>query len=158
LIKVVLKPSEYAMAAYLASVRDYVNKDFGVIDKKMGQDDGFLIGVDGLVGEFGVCKHFNVCPDLSFEPRKGGPDCVISKAKTDVKSTKPGKTNFYIPEWKAKHDIDSYVFCYVNFRTVEILGFLTSQDIFKQDNLEPSPKKGINHYALSIDKLRRIPE
>lgn len=154
MIEVTLKPSEYSMAAYLSSVRDFVNKDFGVNDRQMGRDDGFLIGVDGLVAELAVCKHFNVWPDLSFEPRKGGFDCVINESTVDVKSTKPEKTTFYIPEWKAKNDIDIYIFCHVKFRTVTILGWLRRGDIFRDDNREPSPKKDINHHKLQVSELK----
>lgn len=154
LIQVTLKPSEYAMAAHLAAVREYVNRDFGVNDRQMGWDDGFLIGVDGLVAELAVCKHFNVCPDLSFEPRKGGADCVISGKKVDVKSTKPEKDRFYIPEWKAKNDIDLYIFCHVKFRTTTILGWMRPENIFRDDNREPSPQKDINHHVLTISDFK----
>ena len=153
--KIILKPSEYSLAVYLSSVRTYVNEYAKVSDKQMGYDDGFLIGVDGLVGEFGVCKHFNVCPDLSFEPRKGGADCVINGNRVDVKSTKPGKNKVFVPEWKAKDKIDRYIFCTVNFRTIEILGWFLHQDIFKEDNLEESPMKGVNHHALLLSNLRK---
>ena len=153
--KIILKPSEYSLAVYLSSVRTYVNEYAKVADKQMGYDDGFLIGVDGLVGEFGVCKHFNVCPDLSFEPRKGGADCVINGNRVDVKSTKPGKNKVFVPEWKAKDKIDRYIFCTVNFRTIEILGWFLHKDIFKEDNLEESPMKGVNHHALLLSNLRK---
>lgn len=144
------------MAVYLSSVRDFVNRDFGVNDRQMGTDDGFKIAVDGLVAEFAVCKHFNVCPDLSFEPRAGGVDCLIKNRKVDVKSTKPGKTRVYIPEWKVKNDIERYIYCYVNFRTVDILGWFSPEDIFRKDNLEPSPKENINHHVLNLENLRKF--
>ena len=153
---IVLKPSEYAMAAYLASVRQFVNEDFRVSDKQMGKDDGFQIAVDGLVAEFGVCKHFNVCPDLSFEPRSGGIDCVISNKKVDVKSTKFGKTLVYIPEWKSKTSVDQYIYCYVKFRTVEILGWFSSDDVFRYENLEPSHRKDVFHHVLNLKNLRKF--
>ena len=153
--KIILKPSEYSLAVYLSSVRTYVNEYAKVADKQMGYDDGFLIGVDGLVGEFGVCKHFNVCPDLSFEPRKGGADCVINGNRVDVKSTKPGKNKVFVPEWKAKDKIDRYIFCTVNFRTIEILGWFLHKDIFKEDNLEESPMKDVKHHALLLSNLRK---
>lgn len=146
------------MAVYLSSVREFVNKEYGVNDRQMGKDDGFQIAIDGLVAEFGVCKYFNVCPDLSFEPRSGGEDCIIRNKRVDVKSTKPGKTKVYIPEWKAKNKIDRYVYCYVNFRTVNILGWFAPQDIFRTDNLELSPREGIKHHALDLEKLRKFNE
>jgi hypothetical protein len=153
--KIILKPSEYSLAVYLSSVRTYVNEYAKVADKKMGYDDGFLIGVDGLVGEFGVCKHFNVCPDLSFEPRKGGADCVINGNRIDVKSTKPGRDKVFVPEWKAKDNIDRYIFCTVQFRTIEILGWFLHKDIFRDDNLEPSPRPNVKHHALLLENLRK---
>ena len=153
---IVLKPSEYATAVYISSVREFVNRDYGVNDRQMGRDDGFSIVVDGFVAEMAVCKHFNVCPDLSFEPRAGGHDCMIRGKKVDVKSTKPGKERVYIPEWKKDNGIDRYVYCYVNFRTVDILGWFAPQDIFREDNLEPSPRAGVNHHVLNLKNLRKL--
>jgi len=153
---IILKPSEYATAVHISSIRQFVNKDFGVNDRQMGQDDGFMIAVDGFVAEIAVCKYFNVCPDLSFEPRAGGYDCLIGGRRTDVKSTKPGRERVYIPEWKSKNDIDRYIYCYVNFRTVNILGWFAPSDIFKQDNLEPSPQPNINHHVLYLKNLRAL--
>ena len=152
--EIILKPSEYAMAAHLSAARDHVNKGFGVTDRQMGQDDGFLIGLDGLVGELGVCKHFNVWPDLSFDPRMGGFDCVINGRKVDVKSTKPGKEKVYVPSRKAQDNIERYIFCYVNFRTVTILGWLYHQYVFREDNCEESPRKGEYHHMLYLNQLR----
>jgi len=152
--KIILKPSEYSLAVYLSSVRTYVNQYSKIEDKKMGNDDGFLIGVDGLVGEFGVCKYFNVCPDLSFEPRKGGADCVIGDRKIDVKSTKPGKTRVFIPARKVENDIDRYIFCNVSFRTVELMGWFSPEDIFKDSNLEQSPRPNEKHHVLDLKNLR----
>jgi hypothetical protein len=153
---IVLKPSEYAMASYLSSVRQFINENSNVADKQMGIDDGFQISVDGLVAEFGVCKHFNVCPDLSFEPRSGGIDCVINNKTVDIKSTKFGNTVVKIPDWKSKFNIDRYIYCYVKFRTVEILGWFSHDDIFKFENLEPSPKKDVLHHVLNLKNLRKF--
>jgi hypothetical protein len=156
MITITLKPSEYATAVHVSSVRDFVNRDFGVNDRQMGRDDGFLIAVDGFVAELAVCKYFNVCPDLSFEPRSGGYDCLINGRRVDVKSTKPGRERVYIPEWKSKNEIERYIYCYVNFRTVDILGWFAPQDIFKKDNLEPSPKDDVNHHVLYLKDLRQF--
>lgn len=156
MIKITLKPSEYALAVQLSSIREFVNRDFGVNDRQMGKDDGFQIAIDGMVAEIAVCKHFNVCPDLSFEPRSGGIDCIIKEKKIDVKSTKFGKETVYIPEWKSKNNVDIYVYCYVNFRSVEILGWFSKKDIFKESNLEPSPKAGVKHHVLKLKDLRQF--
>lgn len=154
MISITLKPSEYATAVYLTSVREFANRNSGIVDRQMGSDDGFLIFVNGLVAEIAVCKYFNVCPDLSFEPRAGGADCLINGKRVDVKSTKPGQSCVYIPEWKAKSEIDRYVYCYVDFRTVEILGWFARKDIFREDNLEPSPRENVNHHVLYLKNLR----
>jgi hypothetical protein len=156
MILITLKPSEYATAVYLTSVREFVNRDYGVNDRQMGKDDGFQIGVDGLVAEIAVCKYFNVYPDLSFEPRAGGADCIIKGRRVDVKSTKPGRDRVYIPDWKANNPIDRYIYCYVDFRSVEILGWFAPKDIFRGDNLEPSPRENVNHHVLFLENLRRF--
>lgn len=156
MLTITLKPSEYATAVHVSSVREYVNRDFGVNDRQMGRDDGFQIAIDGFVAEIAVCKYFNVCPDLSFEPRAGGYDCLIQGRRVDVKSTKPGRERVYIPDWKAKNQIDRYIYCYVNFRTVDILGWFAPSDIFKEDNLEQSPIDGVKHHVLYLENLRQF--
>lgn len=158
MIEVELKPSEYAMAVYLSSVREHVNKMSGVYDRQMGRDDGFKIGVDGLVAEIAVCKHFNVCPDLSFEPRGGGHDCVINGRRVDVKSTKVGRWDVFIPARKQTNKIDRYIWCWVDFRKATILGWFAPKDIFDDQNLQQSPRPDEFHYAVNLKSLRKFKE
>lgn len=151
-----LKPSEYAMAVQLAANREFVNKDFGVSDKQMGQDDGFKISVDGIVAEFAVCKFLNVWTDLSFDPRGGGHDLIRKGEKVDVKSTKFGRTTVFLPQRKKYNDIDRYVWCYVNFRTVEILGSFKPEEIFIDANLKQSPRADEMHYKIDLTKITKL--
>ena len=156
MITITLQPSEYALASYVSSVRQFVNKGFGVTDRQMGKDDGFRIVVDGYVAELAVCKHFNVFPDISFEPRKGGHDCLINGKRVDVKSTKPGRTKVFMPEWKAADEIDRYIYCYVEFRTVQIIGWYSHDDVFRTDNKEQSPQEGVMHHVLLFENIRKF--
>lgn len=156
MIRVDLKPSEYSMAVYLSSVREYVNKMSGVNDRQMGRDDGFKIGVDGLVAELAVCKHFNVMPDLSFEPRKGGYDCMINGRRVDVKSTKVDRWDVFIPARKQTNNVDRYIWCWVDFRTAYILGWFAPEDIFDDRNLKPSPRTDEYHYAVNLKLARKF--
>lgn len=159
-MRIELSPSEYAMCAYLAATRDFVNKGFGVSDKQMGKDDGYQIGVDGLVAEIAVCKHFNVIPDLSFNPRGGGHDCIITRNdkpyKVDVKSTKPNNTTVFLPERKKHNAIDLYIWCYVRFRAVDIVGYFYPADIFKDENLGQSPRANEKHYIINLENIRKF--
>ena len=156
MIVVELDPTEYALAVQLAAIRQTVNFGSGVKDKQMGQDDGYKIGIDGLVAELAVCKHFNVMPELSFHPRGGGHDCIIGNCKIDVKSTKSGKTIVYLPERKSKNPIDLYIWCYVTFRKVEILGYFKPKDIFVEANLKQSPRPDEKHYEIYLRNLRKF--
>lgn len=156
MIRVDLKPSEYAMAVYLSSVREYVNKMSGVNDRQMGRDDGFKIGVDGLVAELAVCKHFNVMPDLSFEPRKGGYDCMINGRRVDVKSTKVDRWDVFIPARKQANNVDRYIWCWVDFRTAYILGWFAPEDIFDDRKLKPSPRADEYHYEINLKLARKF--
>lgn len=153
---ITLKPSEYAVCTYLSTVRQHVNKNFAVSDKQMGKDDGYKIGLDGLVAEMAVCKHFNVWPDLSYDPRAGGHDCVIKGRKVDIKSTKFGREVVYLPERKKHNDIDRYVWCYVDFRKVEILGWFKPEDIFQDKHLEQSPRSDEKHYKIHLAGIRKF--
>ena len=156
MIRVDLKPSEYSMAVYLSSVREYVNKMSGVNDRQMGRDDGFKIGVDGLVAELAVCKHFNVMPDLSFEPRKGGYDCMMNGRRVDVKSTKVDRWDVFIPARKQTNNVDRYIWCWVDFRTAYIFGWFAPEDIFDERNLKPSPRADEYHYAVNLKLARKF--
>lgn len=158
MIRVELKPSEYSMAVYLSSVREFVNKMSGINDRQMGRDDGFKIGVDGLVAEFAVCKHFNVMPDLSFEPRGGGYDCVIKNRRVDVKSTKVDRWDVFIPARKKTNNVDRYIWCWVDYRTAYILGWFAPEDIFNDDNLQQSPRASEYHYAIDLRQSRKFSE
>lgn len=153
-MKVELKPSEYSLAVQVTSARIYVNQGHGVAEMQMGKDDPFKIFLDGLVAELAVCKHFNVCPDLSFEPRSGGHDCIIKDKRVDVKSTKPGRKYVYLPERKKDNPIDIYIWCYVDFRTVDILGYFQPSDIFVDENLEQSPRPNERHYKIDLETIK----
>jgi hypothetical protein len=155
-MKVELKPSEYAMCCYLSAMRTLVNTQSGVSEKKMGSDDGYKIGVDGLVAEIAFCKHFNIFPDLSFDPRGGGHDCIFHNRRVDIKSTKPGRTTVYLPERKKHNKIDMYVWCYVDFRSVEILGYFFPLDLFKPENLGQSPRPDELHYKVNLQNIRKF--
>lgn len=156
MIQVELKPSEYSMAVYLSSVREHINKISGVSDMQMGKEDGFKIGVDGLVAEFAVCKHFNVWPDLSYEPRSGGFDCIINGRRVDVKSTKKDRWSVFIPQRKRTNNVDRYIWCWVDYRTATILGWFAPGDIFREENLQQSPRPNEKHYAINLHELRKF--
>lgn len=158
MIKVVLKPSEYAMAAYLSSVRQFANEQCGIQDKQMGANDGLKIAIDGYVAELAVCRHFNVMPDVSFDPRRGGWDCVIQGKKVDIKSTKLNRYDVFIPERKKFNDVDRYIWCWVDFRTVFIIGWFKAEDIFKAENLTQSPRPNEKHYAVDLHNARPLGE
>lgn len=155
-IEVTLKQSEYAMAVYLSAMRQMVNERSGVEDKKMGARDGLEISVDGLVAELAFCKYFNVFPDLSFDPRSGGEDCLMDGRLVDVKSTTPGKTRVYLPQRKNQNNVERYVWCWVDFRTTWILGWFAPEDIFVGEKLSQSPRADELHYEIDLTTIRKF--
>lgn len=158
MITVELKPSEVSLALYLSTVRHSVNTGLSVGDKQMGKEDGLKIASDGLIAELAVCKYFNVYPDLSFDPRSGGFDCIINGKKVDVKSTRYGKTNVYLPERKKHNQIDRYIWCWVDFRNVTLVGWFAPNEIFLDENLFQSPRPDEKHYCIDLKKAHQFKE
>ena len=156
MIYVELTPSEYAMAAMISAVRQSVNHWSRIKDKQMGGDDGLKIVIDGYVAELAFCKHFNIMPDITFDPRSGGWDCLYKGKKVDVKSTKTNKYDVYLPERKKKNDVDRYVWCWVNFRTVYIVGWFSPAEIFVDENLEQSPRPDERHYKINLKQAHKF--
>jgi hypothetical protein len=67
---------EISMSIDLAESRRKANREAGIVDRMIGFRDPLEIEIDGVLGEFAVCKYLNVFPDLTTEIRAGGHDCV----------------------------------------------------------------------------------
>ena len=156
-VPVVLSPSEIGVATHLAVSRQSVNRAAGVTERMVGYRDSIDINIDGVLGEFAVCKYLNVYPDLTFERRSGGHDCIYKGLSCDVK-TRPYKENqcLQVPKYKAETSSEIYILAEVERTKIHILGFATSAELFQPQNLTPSVREGKSHYELTWAQLTPI--
>jgi len=158
-VKVELTTGDYAVASTLAMMRQTVNRASGVkvsqVDKRQSGADVDLIG---MLGEIAVCKHFNVMPDLSIEPRKGGSDCIIKGMTVDVKSTHHKHGQLLGESTKASHPEDLYILCIVDGTTVTIAGAAWGNELFDESRLTTMREGYKPTYAIPQNELRPVPE
>ena len=156
-VLVVLSPSEIGVATHLAVSRQSVNRAAGVVDRMIGYRNSVEIDIDGVLGEFAVCKYLNTYPDLTFERRSGGHDCTYKGLTCDVK-TRPYKDNqsLQVPQYKVETSSDIYILAEVERTKIHVLGFAPSEKLFQPQNLTPSVREGKSHYELSWAQLTPI--
>lgn len=152
-----IHPSEVTRLIEIALSRRLVNRDAGVEDQMIGFRDPLEIEIDGVLGEFAVCKYLNRFFDMSAEPRSGGIDCVYMGLSCDVK-TRPYKNNqaLQVPQHKDKGDTDIFILVEIEKNQAHILGFAPRENIFRPENLKPSVREGKFHYELPWAKLTPI--
>ena len=131
-----MTPSESAIAHMLAVMRNTTARQNGVADKQMGKQDPIEIDRDGIIAEMAFGKAFNLYPDLSIYPRKGGADLIgRNKKKIDVKATryKTGKLVIHID--KPVDEVDVYALAIVDGDDVDLIGYIESEKAIKQENI-----------------------
>lgn len=88
-IPVVLEAGQVHVASYLAARRFVNNLLAGVVEQKKGEFDSIEIMFEGICAEFAVAQVYNLCPDLTTQPRSGSFDFVTPGGATvDVKHTR----------------------------------------------------------------------
>lgn len=126
-----------------------------VVDQQVGNDDTWAIDIDGVVGEYCVAKHLNVCPDLTVSPRKGGTDLTSVFGETiDVKTTRTKNGRLLATLKKAVDPCDIYALVIVDNTGGDIIGYATKEDLFQEKNI-----KNLGHgngYALDQNQLKEL--
>lgn len=126
-----------------------------VVDQQVGKDDTWAIDIDGVVGEYCVAKHLNVCPDLTVSARKGGADLTsVLGESIDVKTTRTKNGRLLATLKKAEDPCDIYVLVIVDDMGGDIIGYATKQDLFHKNNI-----KNLGHgngYALDQNQLKEL--
>lgn len=124
-----------------------------VKDQQVGEEDTWAIDIDGMVGEYCVAKHMNVCPDLTVSIRNGGSDLISPKGKTvDVKTTRWKNGRLLATLKKAEDPCDIYVLVVVDDCGGEIIGYATKEMLFQDENIEDLGRGP--GYVLTQDQLR----
>lgn len=131
-----MTPSESAIAQMLAVMRNTTARQNGVKDKQMGKQNPIEIDRDGIISEMAFGKAFNLYPDLSVYPRKGGADLISrNKKKIDVKATRYRTGNLVIHIDKPVDEVDIYVLAIVDGDDVDLIGYIQSEVAISQENI-----------------------
>ena len=126
-----------------------------VVDQQVGDNCTWAIDIDGVVAEYCVAKHLNLCPDLTVSVRNGGADLTTRNGKSvDVKSTRHKNGRLLATLKKAVDPCDLYVLVIVDDLGGNIVGWADSGTLFAEGN-----KTDLGHgvgYAMTQDQLKKF--
>ena len=152
-----MTPSESAIALTLAVMRNTTARQNNVADKQMGKQDPIQIDRDGILAEMAFGKQFNLYPDLSVYPRKGGADLITHKGmKIDVKATRYKSGRLLIHIDKPVEEVDIYVLGIVDGDDVDLVGYIKSAEAIQPQNLND-----LGHgsgYVIEQSNLKKFKE
>jgi len=152
-----MTPSESAIALTLAVMRNTTARVNGVTDKQMGKQDPIQIDRDGILAEMAFGKQFNLYPDLSVYPRKGGADLITHQGlKIDIKATRYKSGRLLIHIDKDVEEVDIYVLGVVDGDSVDFVGYIKSKEAIQTQNL-----KDLGHgsgYVIEQTNLKKFKE
>ena len=148
-----LEPDEILVCEMLGRMRSIVARSAGVLDRKMGDQDGSEADVMGMIAEYAFAKQYNTFPDLGLTPRSGSADGRLKGYRYDIKATKyiDGRL---LATRQHNPDVDIYVLCIVDGSEVDIKGYATKEELIHPGNL-----KDLGHgkgYSLSQSQLREF--
>lgn len=147
-----MTPSESAIAHMLAVMRNTTARQNGVKDKQMGDQDPIEIDRDGIIAEMAFGKAFNLYPDLSVYPRKGGADLFgRTKKKIDVKATRYKTGRLVIHIDKPVDEVDIYALAVVDGDDVDLIGYIESEKAIREQHI-----RNLGHgngYVIDQDHL-----
>lgn len=152
-----MTPSESAIALTLAVMRNTTARQNNVADKQMGKQDPIQIDRDGILAEMAFGKQFNLYPDLSVYPRKGGADLITHNGmKIDVKATRYKSGRLLIHIDKPVEEVDIYVLGIVDGDDVDLVGYIKSAEAIQPQNLND-----LGHgsgYVIEQSNLKKFKE
>lgn len=152
-----MTPSESAIALTLAVMRNTTARVNNVADKQMGKQDPIQIDRDGILAEMAFGKQFNLYPDLSVYPRKGGADLITHQGlKVDIKATRYKSGRLLIHIDKDVNEVDIYVLGVVDGDSVDFVGYIKSKEAIQPQNL-----KDLGHgsgYVIEQSSLKKFKE
>lgn len=125
-----LTVSEMAIADYVGKGReaDYKNNKL-----RMCKKNGEYLNIIGARAEMAVCKLFNAWPDLNFGVDDY--DCIIKDKKVDVKATDIRHGSMTATLNKKKSSTEVYILAYVEDDLIDILGYVTADDLINEDSI-----------------------
>ena len=152
-----MSPPESAMALTLAVMRQTNSRASGVVNKQMSKQNPIEIERDGVLSEMAFGKRFNLYPDFSVHPRKGGADLITHQGlRVDIKATRYKSGRLLIHIDKTVEDVDIYVLAIIDGDDVDFVGYIKSADAIKQEYV-----KDLGHgvgYVIEQTSLTKFKE
>lgn len=136
-----LSYAERKLAHFLAKHRNGNNRYFNVTNLKISADSAAAVDLEGMCGEIGFCKLFNLYPDLDTDREPPHPhyDCVLSNGmRVDVKTTKYENGKLLVDARKGKKTdgVDFYALMTGSFPgPYTFRGFIAKTKIIKQEKI-----------------------
>lgn len=150
-----LSTTEMRIIEFIAALRYYETSSKGT-ERKQSNLDSLQMGVDGVMSEYAVAKHYNIHFDMNCDYRKFGADLVGKSGKTfDVKSTRKENGNLNAVKWSINKPADFYILTEIvtneQENKVKLIGWIKKSDFLIPENLTD-----VGHgefYSISQDKL-----
>lgn len=149
-IEVELTPSDMLWINIVGHNRYLVARAGAIKDAKQGSQDGIDGDVLGYTAEHAWAKHHNLFPDCQFVNRSGSPDGKLGKCTYDIKATKYVDGRL-LCTLKENHSVDIYVLAIVNKNKVTFVGYATSEELRRKENIMDLGNG--DTYALAQSKL-----
>jgi hypothetical protein len=129
MIEVVMENGEIEVIEFVANRKLEICRAANVKDRQVGDQDPLSIEVDGVMGEFAFCKHFNLYPDIKLRLMSKGHDCELwNGTRVDVKTTRHIDGNLVIERGKEVKDSDIYVLAIRPKRNmIQLIGWMDAE-------------------------------
>jgi hypothetical protein len=109
------------------------NRDAGIVDKQIGDQESMALEVNSVGSEFAVCWVNNTFPDLNTTAgKRTGGDCVLHNGLVvDVKNTVRPDGQLLVAPWKLGSKVDWYVLVVGEFPNYRIVGGIHASKVFQ---------------------------
>jgi len=134
-LEIKLNESELKICEWLAKSRFANNRNVNVVDKKIGPQSCHETDLEGICGEFAICKILNLYPDMSIHSRSGGHDLLYFGKKIDVKTTKYKTGKLLAVKSKKTDNADIYVLLTGKRPSYTFAGWSFSHELLSEKNL-----------------------
>jgi hypothetical protein len=157
--KILLTKEEQKICEYIGKRRYKINREKGVTDKKIGEEDNLFMDQNGFGGEFAFCKLFNVMPDFLVQvtqTNKNDYDALLFNCiKVDVKTTDVLSGRLLAAPWKVD-EVDCYALIVGTIPNYIFKGFMLRDDLKTKDRYK-SLKEGYSKgYVAEQNELKEL--
>jgi len=152
-MQIFLGPGDMAVATTIAAIRQGVNREVGIANRKAGPQDPITTDIVGVLGELAFARWANVCPDFTTHLRSGGCDATYLGYAVDVKATRSPAGVLYVDARPNKQP-DLYVLVHVDYATANLLGWCWAHEVSMRSYSRVDGADRIRHAELN--DMRRL--